>query len=135
MSSRSLASSVSAFNYDSQERRGRDREERPEVSSDGKSILIQGEDGEMVRLYQVSSQVLFQVLFQVSFQVLFQVSFVFSQNGEIMILLSQVSLSFFQPSSLSYIIIISQVRCQIVSTKTKESLWKVTTHSSLPCSF
>ena len=32
----------------SKERRGRDREERPEVSSDGKSILMQGEDGEMV---------------------------------------------------------------------------------------
>ena len=30
------------------ERRGRDREERPEVSSDGKSILMQGEDGELV---------------------------------------------------------------------------------------
>ena len=30
------------------ERRERDREERAEVSSDGKSILIQGEDGEMV---------------------------------------------------------------------------------------
>ena len=34
--------------HDTKERRERDREERPEVSSDGKSILIQDEDGEMV---------------------------------------------------------------------------------------